>query len=263
MEIIIEFERGRGKRINKRRNLTKTHVAQIIAMSSIWRPYEESDDDEHCVYEAQEAKLGTSKQTRFRVGEKEKEMIMNSHLRNGEKWTSVLEDVKSRVEHIPMVNASLVQFYVQEDSYKVLRRIKRIVREESKMQALLYQKTQQNQHHGQRVHSTLTLQNCQDGQQQKQTNSNEPQKGAMVNKKMRYAFKNTPEERRKQKLKSFQDSDESESDAEQPAIKKKKTLREVSYEAQISHKQMCESASSSLSLMNDVLKKLDKKIDEL
>ncbi|KXJ20798.1 hypothetical protein AC249_AIPGENE386 [Exaiptasia diaphana] len=41
--------------------------------------------------------------------------------------------------------------------------------------------------------------------------------------------------------------------------KKKKTLREVSYEA---HSKMCAEATSSLNLMSKVLSKLDKKLDD-
>ena len=39
-------------------------------------------------------------------------------------------------------------------------------------------------------------------------------------------------------------------------------MREVNYEAQMALKNMCEKASASLSVINDVLKKLDKRLDD-
>lgn len=132
---------------------------------SLWRPYEESDEDEHYQVEETNFRASLKKQKGLRVGEKEKEIIINSYLRNGDQWINVLQDIKSRVEQIPMVNAELVQFYLKEDMHsdKVLRRIKRIVSEESKMQALLYQKTQHNQpsQYGQQVENSLALQDHQ------------------------------------------------------------------------------------------------------
>lgn len=59
---------------------------------SLWKPYEKSDGNGEINFEA-----STSKQKRLRVGEKEKEIIMNSYFKNGEQWQNVLQDTKSRV----------------------------------------------------------------------------------------------------------------------------------------------------------------------
>lgn len=122
------------------------------------------------------------------------------------------------------------------------------------MQALLYQKTQhsQAQQYSQHVDTSVSLQDHQEGQEQKEIGG-EVLVYSCIERKTRYSTKMTPEERRRQKLNSFVDSDDSEDDSSEeqpPKAKKAKTLREVSYDAQISHKSMCESALSSLSLMN-------------
>ena len=49
----------------------------------------------------------------------------------------------------------------------------------------------------------------------------------------------------------------------QAAPPKKKTLREATLEVQTAHKEMCEQAKSSMAIMNEVMKKLHSKLDEL
>ncbi|KXJ07607.1 hypothetical protein AC249_AIPGENE22762 [Exaiptasia diaphana] len=64
-----------------------------------------------------------------------------------------------------------------------------------------------------------------------------------------------------------EESSDNEAEVTLTPVKKKKqpSQREVNYQAQLAHTSMCEKAraSASLELMNNVLKKLDNKLDEL
>ena len=91
-----------------------------------------------------------------------------------------------------------------------------------------------------------------------------------LRRQMQYARKRTPEKRREEKMGHFQcSSDESgESEAGQLAPRaappaKKKTLREVTVDAQEAHKEMCNQAVASLARMNDLIAKLDRKLDDM
>ena len=85
----------------------------------------------------------------------------------------------------------------------------------------------------------------------------------VVEKQMRYAVRRTPEERRDQKLKFFEDSDDDGDAAMEPVPKKHKTIREVTMEAQEAHTKMCGKAVEGLEKMSRILDKLDRKLNEM
>ena len=190
---------------------------------------------------------------------------MEAYLFYGDNWKTVIGDVKAKINtNMPWFD-NLCQLYAKEDENKVLGRIKRIVREETKVQAMLYQntsntKTQTTDHH----HGIDMVVDA------KPKNTHRDGADSVAQRQMRYAEKKTPEERSKRKFDSFVDSESEESsdneaEATLTPVKKKKqpSQREVNYQAQIAHTSMCEKASASLELMNNVLRKQDNKLDEL
>ena len=70
---------------------------------------------------------------------------MQAYIRYDDRWSEVLVHTRNSISEIPQVNPKLVEFYTKENEGKVIRRIKRIVREETKVQAMLYQRTRQPQ----------------------------------------------------------------------------------------------------------------------
>ena len=95
-----------------------------------------------------------------------------------------------------MLNDELVDFYLKEDGNKVLRRVKRIVCKETKVQAMIFQKTQNSNANAQcgyhRPENTFS------GPQEEKVYE-EYKAGPLVEKQMRYATKYTPEQRSKRK----------------------------------------------------------------
>ena len=197
-------------------------------------------------------------------------------------WKTVLSKVREEIQK-SCVNPTLINYYLKEQDKKVVRRIKRVVTEELKKQAVLYQKTTSHQ----RCASENALQHKNEPPSNADFSVAEweidsfsmdenfsfsaqatSSKVSLIDKQMRYAVKSTPEERKRAKFQSFADSDEENnarddhesSDEDVRPAPKKKTLREVSYEAQSAHSKMCEQATSSMSLMSKVLNKLEKKI---
>ena len=81
---------------------------------------------------------------------------------------------------------------------------------------------------------------------------------------MKYAKKCMPEERREAKILEFTDTN-ADKDVEetQATLPKKKTLRDATLEAQTAHKEMCERVKSSMVIIDEVMKKLHSKLDEL
>lgn len=206
----------------------------------------------------------------IRVGEKEIEVVKDAYLRKCEQdWKSVLRETREKMSEVP-INPRLLEFYLEGDEGKILRRIKRIVREELKRQAQIYQKSQEVKQQP----STLAQspkEKSDDAYEDdperdecaQDTKKTQKRKNGVIERQMRYAQKKTPGQRMDAKFSAFVDSDESEDDNDDvPKPPKKKTLREVSYDAQTSHKAMCEKASTSLDLMNNLMKKFEKKLDD-
>ena len=158
-------------------------------------------------------------------------------------WAAVLKRVQDKIEEVPL-SSRVVGYYRERDEATVIRRIKRIVREEMKQAARM---TINNE-----SVSTTRAPNAESG-------------GSLaVRRQMKYAKKRTPEERREAKLLEFADTDSDEDVEEtQAAPPKKKTLRDATLEAQTAHKEMCEQAKSSMAIMNEVMKKLHNKLVEL
>lgn len=183
---------------------------------------------------------------KIQVGEKEKAIVIRAHnARIDQGWEAVLKEVKANIEQLPL-SSRVVQYYLDSQSNTAIRRIKRIVRESFK------EATSKGTDKQPRVR-----------------NETDAAVEEGLNNQMRYAQKRTPAERKQDKMAHFVDSDELESEveteeaeAENPRRKKAKTLREVTYEAQSAHKEMCQQAMSSMAAMNQVLAKLNSKIDD-
>ena len=75
-----------------------------------------------------------------------------------------------------------------------------------------------------------------------------------------YARKRTPEQRHRDKQDQFRDESEEELQYKPP---KKKTLREVALEAQTAHKEMCTEAMANMAKIQNIMTKLDRKLDEM
>jgi hypothetical protein len=224
---------------------------------SLWRPFEEYKDKTSLEVE------GKAKESmKIRVGEAEKAAVLDAYLRKShEGWKVVLNEVKIKMS-ASNTNMRIQQFYIKEEENKVVRRIQRILREETKAQAVIYHKTVgEKRKKIENVDVDVDSDNNDgDGRVDKHFKG----ETSLVAKQMRYARKQSPEERKKAKLSAFVDTDESSDDEEAAScqVKKKKTLREASLEAQESHSKMCEASMKTMGLMADVLKKLEQKLDQ-
>ncbi|KAK3721853.1 hypothetical protein QZH41_002272 [Actinostola sp. cb2023] len=212
---------------------------------SIWRPFD--DDAEDIDQEAStntpcsSAKNGKER-LNIRIGEKETEIVMEAYIHSGEQgWKSVLRETRKKIHETP-INSRLSEFYIEGEDGKVLRRIKRIVREELKKQAFLYQKSQERRKkleeqattRGKKEMAKYTADT--DSEVEDKTADVKPQenkrdsrrgKRGVIERQMRYAVKKTPGEKMKAKFSAFADSDENEEDGdEMPQPAKEKTLRE-------------------------------------
>ena len=142
------------------------------------------------------------------------------------------------------LSSRVVGYYLERDEATVIRRIKRIIREEMKEAA------------------RMTINN----ESVNRTRAPNAESGSLTfRRQLKYAKRRTPEERREAKLLEHIADTNSDEDVEetQAAPPKKKTLRDATLEAQTAHKEMCEQAKSSMAIMNEVLKKLHNKLDEL
>lgn len=239
-------------------------------MAGLWRPFE--TDQEPSLLPSPSSSSKGAKGMKIRVCEIETEVIMDAYMHSMEQgWTAVLSRVKARIQ-TSAVNPSLANYYMKEQDKKVVRRMKRIVTEELKKQAVLYQKTasqkrcpeKEFQH---RVEETSNADfNATSVTVNEESVDAQTTSSLLIDKQMRYATKSTPEQRKKDKFSAFVDSDDDKRDDDDDddvcPPKKKKTLREVSYEAQSAHSKMCAEATSSLNLMSKVLNKLEKKLDD-
>ena len=206
-------------------------------MASIWRPFAEEEEPEVIDVIAEGPTEEARSRMKIKVGECERELILNVYLHCGNKgWNAVLRKVREDIKQEPL-NARLVDYYLEATDTTVIKRMQRIVREEIKGQAV-------------------------------STNSTSNAASQVIQNQMRYARKRTPEERRQQKMAEFVSSDEEEDGLGDvgnvlPPKKKAKTVREASLEAQTAHTEMCKKANSGIALMERVLQKLETKIDEM
>lgn len=204
---------------------------------SIWRPYQESSlTNPERKYNKQDNSKGRMK---IQVGEHEKQIALDAYLIcSGQGWSAVLQRVQENIDKLPL-SSRLVEYYMTSEETTAIRRLKRIVRE------------------GLKEESTAT-----NTEQVEETSSKTISK-EIITKKLKYATKRTPEERRKAKMQEFEDSDNTEGEDECEPKKKKQTVKEVTFEAQKAHTKMCEQATTSMAFMTKVLEKLDHKLDDL
>lgn len=84
---------------------------------------------------------------------------------------------------------------------------------------------------------------------------------------MRYAHKRTPLQRKEDKMGHFKDPNEQFSDNDEDETQtlpaRKKSLREMTADAQEAHQKMCQKAMASMEMMNNVMSKLNRKLDDM
>lgn len=135
--------------------------------------------------------------------------------------------------------------------------MKRIVSEASKKKAKVYKSSLNLQQSSKEPEGSLQLASSESIQYDVAE--------TFTGKQLRYAKRKTPEERKKDKLATFNDisgSDDDYTSTQQPVRKKKMSAKESALEAQTAHTKMCAQASTTLNLMTGILQKLDKKIDD-
>ena len=177
---------------------------------SIWRPfdYEPSSNAAQKNGAKRHDKAGRGRERmNIKVGEQEKQVAMvayNQHC--DQRWAAVLKRVQEKIEEVPL-SSRVVDYYLERDEAIVIRRIKRIVREEMKEAARM---TINNE-----SVNTPRAPNAESG-------------GSLtVRRQMKYAKKRTPEERREAKLLEFADIDSDEDVEETQAAPPKRKPSEM------------------------------------
>ena len=102
---------------------------------SIWRPfdYEPSSNAAQKNGAERHDKAGRGRERmNIKVGEQEKQVVMVAYnQRCDQRWAVVLKRVQEKIEEVPL-SSRVVDYYLERDEAIVIRRIKRIVREEMK-----------------------------------------------------------------------------------------------------------------------------------
>ena len=209
----------------------------------IWRPFDEPEDSYS--FEQNEPENTKGKKMFVKVGENEKKLVLDAYSQSGHGgWNAVYSTLKDNTDRLPL-NSRTVDYYLETGESTCIRRMQRIVREETKQAAI-----------------------TQPGRLDHQGESSPELARAVVTSQMRYAKKQKPEERKAEKLSYFVDSSSSD-DEEAEAIKeprpkqKKMTAREAATAAQTALTEMCKKAMKNMGFMSRVLEKLDKKLDEM
>ena len=105
-------------------------------MASIWRPFAEEEEPEVIDVIAEGPTEEARSRMKIKVGERERELILNVYLHCGNKgWNAVLRKVREDIKQEPL-NARLVDYYLEATDTTVIKRMQRIVREELKGQAV-------------------------------------------------------------------------------------------------------------------------------
>lgn len=179
-----------------------------------------------------------AKRLKITVGETEKNIILEAYLHKSSKgWNEVLNKVIELISKEP-INPRLLDYYTNMPTNTSVGRIQRIVRKEMKNSSL-------------EATSNTTVTSAVD---------------KLTKRQIQYATKRTPEERFAEKLSEFVYSSAAETEEESTenvASKKQKTTRETTMEAHEAHTTMCKQATSSMSLVERVLTKLESKLDDL
>ena len=155
--------------------------------------------------------------------------------RIGSGWDAVLQQVKQNIERLPLYS-TIVGYYLEGERNITIKRLKRIVRERMKEEA-----------------SAATS--------SKDDDATRPSKFAL-DRQIVYARKRTPEQRRRDQLDQFRNESEEEEE-EELRYKSPKTLREATLEAQTAHKEMCTEAMANMAKMQNIMTKLDRKLDKM
>ena len=95
-------------------------------MASIWRPFAEEEEPEVIDVIAEGPTEEARSRMKIKVGERERELILNVYLHCGNKgWNAVLRKVREDIKQEPL-NARLVDYYIEATDTTVIKRMQRI-----------------------------------------------------------------------------------------------------------------------------------------
>lgn len=175
------------------------------------------------------------KRQRVSIGEKEKNFIAGAYNKSsGKEWKDVLRYVRERIVDQGLPH-HVVNLYLTQNDERLTSRMRRIIQETLR----------------QATSSSCTSES-----------TSQDASAPLINNTMKYAKKQTPEERKREALKrkldaEFIDGSHSShsSDEDKPSGSKKKTTVQ---DAHAAHTKMCEKALKTMDNVNDLLSKVDK-----